>query len=38
VRSTLTPGTISVTATRAGLASDSVSVTSKAVPVVNGLL
>jgi beta-galactosidase len=38
VRSTLTPGTITVTATRAGLTAASVSVTSKAVPVVDGLL
>jgi beta-galactosidase len=37
VRSSLTPGTITVTATRAGLAAASVSVTSSAVPVVDGL-
>jgi beta-galactosidase len=37
VRSTLTPGTITVTATRAGLASASVSVTASAVTVVDGL-
>ncbi len=38
VRSTLTPGAITVTATRAGLTSDMVTVTSTAVPVVGGML
>jgi len=38
VRSTLTPGTIAVTATRSGLASATAAVTSKAVPVVDGLV
>jgi beta-galactosidase len=37
VRSTQTAGTITVTATRAGLTSGSVSVIAKAVPVVDGL-
>jgi beta-galactosidase len=37
VRASLTPGTITVTATRAGLASASVSVMSTAVSVVDGL-
>lgn len=38
VRSTLTPGTITVTATRDGLTSGTASVTSSAIPVVDGLL
>jgi beta-galactosidase len=38
VRSTLIPGDITVTATRTGLTSAPATVTSKAVPVVNGLL
>ena len=38
VRSTLTPGTITVTATRSGLTSGTASVMSAAVPVVDGLL
>jgi beta-galactosidase len=38
VRSTLTPGTIAVTATRSGLASATAAVMSKAVPVVDGLV
>jgi beta-galactosidase len=37
VRSTLTPGTITVTASRSGLTSDTVSVTSNPVAVVDGL-
>jgi hypothetical protein len=37
VRSTLMPGAITITATRAGLASASLSVNSNAVPVVDGL-
>jgi beta-galactosidase len=38
VRAQTTPGTITVTATRTGLAAGTASVTSKAVPVVNGLI
>jgi beta-galactosidase len=38
VRSTLTPGTITVTATRSGLTTATASVTSKAVAVVDGVL
>ncbi len=38
VRSTLTPGDITVTATRSGLTSGTAMVTSKAIPIVNGLL
>ncbi|MDP9148999.1 MAG: DUF4982 domain-containing protein, partial [Myxococcota bacterium] len=38
VRSTLMPGTITLTATRAGLMSDTISVTSTAIPVVDGML
>ncbi len=38
VRSTLTPGTITVTASRGGLTAATASVTSRAVPVVDGLL
>jgi beta-galactosidase len=38
VRSTLAPGTITVTATRAGLTPATASVTSKAVTVVDGVL
>ncbi|MDP8999191.1 MAG: DUF4982 domain-containing protein, partial [Myxococcota bacterium] len=37
IRSTLTPGTISLTASRAGLTSDTATVTSKPVTVVDGL-
>ena len=37
VRSTLTPGTMTVTASRAGLTSATVSFTSNAVPLTNGL-
>jgi beta-galactosidase len=37
IRSTLTPGTIALTASRSGLTSDTVSVTSSAIPVVDGL-
>ena len=38
VRSTLTPGAIAVTATRSGLSSATATVTSKPVPVVDGVL
>jgi beta-galactosidase len=38
IRSTLTPGTITLSASRSGIASDTVSVTSTAVPVVDGLI
>ncbi len=38
VRTTLTPGTITVTATRDGLTPGTASVTSNAITVVNGLL
>jgi beta-galactosidase len=37
IRSTLTPGTITLTASRSGLTPDTVSVTSNPVPVVDGL-
>jgi beta-galactosidase len=38
IRSQTTPGAITLTAARTGLTSGTASVTSKAVPVVNGLL
>jgi beta-galactosidase len=38
VRSTLTPGAITVTASRSGLASATATVTSQAIAVVDGVL